>query len=168
MLVVALLQLVDVFTTTTTQESAFYKSVMLEVHGGEDWAVQLAMLELDEPVEEHGTPVPEEVGDRPSGDSGGEQSPVGMKSPMPVRPAAVSHGSEMGLALETSPGSGHNAPMGSGRVSPGSGRATPESWTSQRPGAPKTLSRMVMKPFQAVGEVCRQKHLPKQFAAHCW
>ena len=73
-------------STTTTQESAFYKSVMLEVHG-EDWAVQLAMLELDQPVEESGTPVPEEFGDRPSGASRGEQSPDGVRSPIPVRPA---------------------------------------------------------------------------------
>ena len=82
---------VDGFTTPTTQESALYKAVMLDLYGP-DWGVQVAMLDVEGPrrkvQRQYVTEkfllwvMLEEMVHRD-----------GVRSPIPVRPAEVSPGS---------------------------------------------------------------------------
>ena len=116
---------VDGSTTSTAQESALWKSTMLELFGP-DWAVQLVSAEVGQ---EDPSAQPREPRVTPAAGAGA----TGAEGAPPLR-QEVSPGS--GIAIET------------GAASPGSGHRTPRSWTSRSPGTPTRLTGTVMKSYR--------------------
>ena len=128
----------DGAATNSTQESALWKSTMLEFYGA-TWAVDLASLdEAAQPPQE-----PSNV----TLSSGPRQEPAtGASVAVPATPPP-----EVPVMFtprrntEISPGSG----LQTGAASPGSGRVSPSaSWTSRNPGTPGKLTREIIKSFQ--------------------
>ncbi len=115
---------VDGETTSTAQESALWKAVMLELYGPE-WAIELVSTEV---VREEDPPT------QPSAPS--HEPAAGAGSPRALEPPL--------LQQEVSPGSG----AGPGAASPGSGHRTPQSWTSRSPGTPTRLTSTILKSYR--------------------
>ena len=130
----------DGFTTTTTQESALWKSVMADLYG-ENWTMILA--QGGEEPRETGTPPP-------------------PREPR-LEPAAGAEVVTPGPALRESPGSG-DLPPGAAESGPSS---PVPSFDSQRPGTPAGLTAKVLKPFvpQKESLLKYQERVKKQAAA---
>ena len=139
------------YKLTRAQEVALWKSVMNELYGDE-WSIMLASRDvgLDGRPDEGGA----DEGRRVSAmdDEWDETAAAG------AQPAAASFPERV-----SSPGSGYDndtlpaSPMpkmtGSRPVSsPGSGQQTPQSWHSDRPGTPKSLTERVLRPFRPESE----------------
>ena len=129
----------DGAATNSTQESALWKSTMLEYYGA-NWALDLASLdETAQPA-----PGPSNV----ALPSGPRQEPatdanvaVQVAQPPPEVPAPFTPRRN----TEVSPGSG----LQTGAASPGSGQVSPSaSWSSRNPGTPGKLTREIIKSFQ--------------------
>ena len=119
----------DGATTTTTQESALWKSVMCELYG-DQWALTLASGEAMGPVAQ--APLPSEPGLAPAAGAGA------------VTPRTSPR-------VERSPGSGDARP---GAASPGSGKSSPvPSWSSREPGSPTRLNLLVLKAYSPEKEL---------------
>ncbi len=120
---------VDGYSTTNAQESALWKSVMGELYG-ETWAIKLAAGEEATeaaPVAEPGAP---------SLDLGPCLEPAEVAGTTTPRRARVE------------PGSGQSQGTRTGAEGPGSGAVTPApSWSSQSPGTPGTLGRVILEEY---------------------
>ena len=124
-------QATDGYSVSRAQESALWKSVMLDLYG-EDWSLQLVSGEADAP------------------------DPDTAASPTEAAPPTTTSGPG------DSPGSGTGADgqpreeAGRTTSNPGSGIATPQSWNSQAPGTPGSLTKRVMTSFRPEVETLEQ------------
>ena len=131
---------VDGYSTTTQQESALWKAVMLELYG-DDWTMSLASAD---------------DGDAPVSERSYDAAQAGEPRLTPAAAAGVAPSAE-GLPVEESPGSGDAGaaapPLPNGAKSPGSGAASPvSSWNSLSPGTPSTLAGKVLRRYQPEAE----------------
>ena len=135
---------VDGEATTGAQESALWKSIMLELYGDE-WPLMLAsvLVEPQAPALAAATPLPSEPG---------LVLAAGAELSQPSVPSQESAaGMEQTSRVEESPGSGHRVEEspGSGQdvlaASPGSGSSA--SWKSSDPGTPTSLSNRVLEHY---------------------
>ena len=106
---------VDKISTTTLQEAALWKLVMLELYG-ESWALDLAAAEEEIPTTQSSEPI-----QVPAADAGAEAA---AEAAAPVTPRKSMQGPQPGSTPVAEPGGGSPGGL-SGLRSPGSGLGTP-------------------------------------------
>ena len=126
-------QTTDGYSVSRARESALWQAVMLELYGTE-WSVQLASMDDDTAAAREAAAG---LGGAPAG------SPTG---PSPERPSSPGSGAGGAPNVPVTP-----VPT---RVtsSPGSGQVTPQSWHSQNPGTPQSLTQRVLQAFRPEAE----------------
>ena len=134
---------VDGSTTSTAQESALWKSTMLELYGAE-WSIELVSAEVvrEDPATQLSAPSAQPAAD--AGATGAAEVPP--------------------LFAERSPGSG----VATGAASPGSGLGTPESGTfTAFPGRASLIASSVLRKYRPGVETLEKysERLARQAAA---